>query len=317
MIYTVFISSGFTWGFYGHRKINVMAVFTLPPEMIGFYKKNIEFLEETSVAPDRRRYAVEGEAPRHFIDLDRFGDSAIFKLPRRWKDASELLGADSLMEHGIVPWHIGLMFQRLKDAFLIQDPETILKVSAELGHYIADANVPLHTTSNYDGQLTGQRGLHGLWESRLPELFADGYDFYVGKAKYVDNVPARVWEAIKVANLALDSVLAEENVLAGRMGHKKFGFETKGKQTVKVVSQEYARAYHEQLNGMVERQMKASIKMTADLWYSAWVDAGQPDLKRLIEYRPTVEELQKRRAELMEWRKGSLKSREHESETIH
>ncbi len=27
------------WGFFGHKRINRMAVFTLPPEMMVFYKK--------------------------------------------------------------------------------------------------------------------------------------------------------------------------------------------------------------------------------------------------------------------------------------
>ena len=51
------------WGFYGHKRINRMAVFTLPPEMIGFFKKHIEFVSEHSVDPDKRRYANKVEAP--------------------------------------------------------------------------------------------------------------------------------------------------------------------------------------------------------------------------------------------------------------
>jgi len=145
--------------------------------MIGFYKKNIEFLTEEAVAPDRRRYAIKDEAPRHFIDLDEFGDSAVYKLPRTWAQALGRYGEDSLMERGVVPWQIVRAYNRLKDAMLLYDPEKILRSSADLGHYVADANVPLHTTSNYDGQLTGQPGLHAFWESRLPELFFPEYGF--------------------------------------------------------------------------------------------------------------------------------------------
>ena len=61
------------WGFFGHRKINELAVYTLPPPMLGFYKKNLRYLIDTSVNPDRRRYAVRGEAARHYIDLDAYG----------------------------------------------------------------------------------------------------------------------------------------------------------------------------------------------------------------------------------------------------
>src|SRR5687767_4675154 len=84
-----------SWGFFAHKQINRLAVFTLPPEMIGFYKKNIEYLTEASVNPDRRRFSVVEEAPRHYIDIDHFGDSAMFKMPRYWKEAVEKYSEDT------------------------------------------------------------------------------------------------------------------------------------------------------------------------------------------------------------------------------
>ena len=308
---------GFAWGFFAHKKINRLAVYTLPPEMIGFYKKNIEFLTEEAVAPDRRRYAIKDEAPRHFIDLDEFGDSAVYKLPRTWAQALGRYGEDSLMERGVVPWQIVRAYNRLKDAMLLYDPEKILRSSADLGHYVADANVPLHTTSNYDGQLTGQPGLHAFWESRLPELFFPEYGFFVGKAAYIDNVQGYAWEAVGRAHLALDSVLRFEKRIGGKWGNKKYGFETRGRQTVKVVSYPYAQAYHLALGGMVERQMRRSVKMTGDLWYSAWVDSGQPDLKKLIGYSPSPEELEARKKELEKWKEHRYPARAHEGDGNH
>ena len=70
-----------------------------------------------------------------------------------------------------------------------------------------------------------------------------------------------------------------------------------------MVSAEYARAYNQLLSGMVERRLRASIKMTGDIWYTAWVDAGQPDLKPLIHYQPSTQELEKRKTELKDWKK--------------
>jgi hypothetical protein len=305
----------FSWGFFAHQKINRLAVFTLPVEMIGFYKENIQYISEASVNPDRRRYAIPEEAPRHYIDLDEYGDSAATKLPRYWKDAVAKYGEDSLTRHGIVPWHINRIYYQLKDAFLLKDPDRILRLSADLGHYIADAHVPLHTTKNYDGQLTDQVGIHGFWESRLPELFFTDYDFFVGKAQYIPNVQLAAWNVVAKANLALDSVLRFEKQLSQKMGDRKFNFESKGKQTVKVVSVEYARSYHQLLSGMVERQMRESVKMIGDVWYTAWVDAGQPDLKVLIDYKPTEEELVLRREELKKWKEQRLSNpRVHETE---
>lgn len=305
------LSTGF-WGFFAHEKINRIAVFTLPPDMIGFYKKNIDFITEASVNPDRRRFSVPEEAPRHYLDIDHYGDSALSKMPRFWNDAVKQYTEDTLKAYGVLPWHIYKMYFRLKDAFLVNDPSQILKISAELGHYIADANVPLHTTQNHNGQLTGQDGIHAFWESRLPELFSDEYDFFTGKATHIANPQLDAWKAIEQSHREVDSVLYQEKKLSLKLGDKKYSYETKGKQTVKVYSREYSTAYHQLLNGMVERQMRAAIKMTGDFWYTAWVDAGQPDLKKLINYQPSEAELQHNREALEQWKRDAIKSREHE-----
>ncbi len=302
------------WGFYAHRQINRLSVFTLPPDMIGFYKKNIQYITEASVNPDRRRFAVVDEAPRHYIDIDHFGDSAVYKMPRFWKEAVEKYSEDTLKAYGILPWHVNVMYYRLRDAFMVKDPTRVLSLSADLGHYIADAHVPLHTTENYNGQLTGQEGIHAFWESRLPELFSTRYDFFVGKAEHLNNPQLTIWKAIEHSNLLLDSVLMLEKSLAEKFGEKKYSFETKGKQTIKVYSVEFSTAYHEALSGMVEQRMRGAIKMIGDFWYTAWVDAGQPDLKVLINYTPTEKELAVRRKELEEWKKEQLKARNHEIE---
>lgn len=154
------------WGFFGHKKINRLAVFCLPPEMIRFYKHYITFITEEAVNPDSRRYAVEGEAERHFIDIDVydkfFNDSAVYKMPRYWKQAVERFTEDTLKAYGIVPWHIEKMKHDLTRAFEQRDARRILRLSADLGHYIADGNVPLHTTENYNGQKNRTSGYSRL-----------------------------------------------------------------------------------------------------------------------------------------------------------
>jgi len=312
-VFILFLIGG--WGFYAHRKINRLAVFTLPPEMIGFYKKNIEFITEASVNPDRRRFAVVDEAPRHYIDIDHFGDSAIHTMPRYWREAVEMYTEDTLKAYGTLPWHIQIVYYRLRDAFMVKDPERILSLSADLGHYIADAHVPLHTTENYNGQLSGQEGIHAFWESRLPELFSTEYDFFVGRAEHLTNTQLAAWKAVELSNQHVDSVLVMEKNLTKKFGERKYSFETKGKQTIKVYSKEFSKAYHDALVRMVEKQMRGAIKMTGDFWYTAWVDAGQPDLKMLIDYRPTDTELETRRKELEEWKQQQVKSRTHEVES--
>lgn len=280
---TLCATKSWGWGFFAHRQINRFAVFTLPPAMSKLYKYHIQFITENAVNPDKRRYVVKGEASKHYIDIDHYKDSALWKMPRYWKEAVEVYSEDILMQHGILPWHIYKMKHALTEAFREKDIYRILKLSADIGHYIADANVPLHTTENYNGQLTGQEGIHGLWETRLPELFSDNYDFWVGKAEYVENPQLRIWEAITNAHMEVDTVLWVEKKLSNNFPPaKKFSFERKGSSLKKVYSIAYARAYHTMLKGQVERQIRASIKMVGDFWFTCWLDAGQPNLDELI-----------------------------------
>jgi protein tyrosine phosphatase len=65
---------------------------------------------------------------------------------------------------------------------------------------------------------------------------------------------------------------------------------------------------------MVERQMRGAVKMIGDFWYSAWLDAGQPDVKELMTYQPTDAELEQRRKEAEELKRQRVNARMHEHE---
>lgn len=284
------------WGFFGHKRINRISTFTLPPEMFGFYKEHIEFLTEHAVDPDKRRYAVEGEAQRHYIDIDHYikeGEDPFEIVPRRWNDAVDKFSEDTLQAYGIVPWYIKVMKFKLQRAFEKKNVDLILKYSADIGHYIGDAHVPLHTTENYNGQMTGQKGIHGLWESRLVEINSENYDYFVGKAEYVTDIEDFIWDAVHASHMAVDSVLSIEKELTAEFPKdKKYSFEQRGNVTVSVYSYEFSQAYHEKMNNMVERRLKASIAAVGSIWYTAWVDAGQPDLQQLQNTPPSEELVQ-------------------------
>lgn len=265
----------------------------MPEELIGFFKKHIDYLTDHSVDADKRRYAIKQEAPRHYIDIDVYGENPFEQVPRKWNDAVAKFSEDTLLTYGIVPWHIQTIYNRLVYAFAEKNKENILRNASDLGHYVADAHVPLHTTLNYNGQLTGQKGIHAFWESRLPELFSENYDFLVGSADYRYSVLDVAWEVLEESHTALDSVLGFEKLLSNTFEKdKQYAYEKRGLQTIKVKSASFSAAYHEKLNGMVERRLRKSVKTIGDLWYSAWVDAGQPilDGMRASEH-PFVEEV--------------------------
>ena len=270
----------FSWGFFAHKMINRLAVFTLPESLLLFYKTNIEYITEHAVDADMRRYSDPEEACRHYIDLDYYeANVPIDTVPKYWKDAVAKYSEDTLKAYGIVPWHINLMKYKLTEAFKAKDVDRILKISADIGHYIGDAHVPLHSTENYNGQKTNQHGIHGFWESRLPELFSDKYDFFVGRAKYIDNVQMAAWAASEGSYAAKDSVLDFERKLNTTFGSdRKYSNEQRGQAMIKVYSKEYSEAYHNMIDNQVERRIRASVLTVGSIWYTAWVDGGQPEL---------------------------------------
>jgi len=352
------------WGFFGHRKITKLAVFTLPPDMMPLYKTYIDYLTTHSVDADKRRYTVSEEAIRHYVDVDYWGQNAINIIPHSQREAVikfadyylvengdsllirgidhamlpdefmiigeqevdiELLSAliwdkvnfyegttvwslplveyekalqvsaeqsknytqlvikDRFTDKGISPYYIKTIYNRLIKAYEDKQMDQILRLSADIAHYVSDIHVPLHTSYNYNGQLTDQEGIHAFWETRLPKLYADAeYDLFVGKADYVNDIQEYSWDIIKHSHSLVDSVLQIEKRLSHTFtNYLQYCFEDTELSTVRVQCEAYSRAYHDALGGMVEDQMRRSIKAVGSVWLSAWADAGQPNMSRI------------------------------------
>jgi hypothetical protein len=314
VILLLLFHNSFCWGFYAHRKINYFAVFLLPPEMMVLYKPHIDFLEEHAVDPDKRRYAIAEEAPRHYIDIDHYGSYPYDSLPRKWNDAVAMFSEDTLQAYGIVPWWLQIMLYRLTDAFKEKNQSKILKLSADIGHYVADSHVPLHATKNHNGQYTDQKGIHGFWESRIPELLAEKeWDFFIGKAEFLKNPADFIWARVLESGAAADTVLKFEKQLSlSFSSDQRYSFEERNGVTVRQYSTAYTKAYNDMLRGMVERRMRQSIFAVASFWYTAWVNAGQPDLTKLSNTNFSPDDLKEFETLNAAWKNSPLKGREHE-----
>lgn len=267
-----------TWGFFGHRKINLLAIYTLPPALHLFYRRHQRELQELAVLPDSRRYILDEEAARHYIDLDKYDINQISFSS--WEQVLHTTPEDSLKKHGIVPWHIPIVYQRLVNAFIKKDTLLIIRLSAELGHYVADAHVPLHTTSNYDGQKTEQVGLHSFWESRIPEILDKRLDLFSGPATYHDNVQLASWSWVLASHKELNKLFQMAAQVSSEIKEsEKYSFEQKGQVLIKTPSLKYSLAYHKALNHQIESRFSSAVQHVGDLWYSAWLVAGQPSFE--------------------------------------
>ncbi|MCI0919852.1 zinc dependent phospholipase C family protein [Sphingobacterium rhinopitheci] len=270
-----------SWGFYAHKKINESAVFLLPTELAIFYKKNIKEITNKAIDADKRCYTDSLEPPRHYIDINEIDDN-IDSIPVHWRKATEKYTERKLIAAGIIPWQISRTYQNLVQAFKIKDRNKIIRYSADLGHYIADSHVPLHTTSNYNGQQTNQIGIHAFWETRLPEMFAKHYNLFIGTASYVNKPLEAAWEIVRKSNTMVDSVLTLEKELSQTFRPSDIkAYIERNNQLILMYSDAYATAYHDVLNGMVERRFRSSVHAVSSYWYSAWIDAGQPKLNSL------------------------------------
>lgn len=267
-----------SWGFYAHKRINHLAVFTLPESMNRLYKRHIRAIESLSVLPDQRRHTLDEEAARHYIDLDQYELNRIAYLT--FEKASLIYTKDTLQQHGIVPWIIPIMKNRLKYAFLSRDTLQVIKLSAELGHYIADAHVPLHTTSNYDGQKTNQVGIHAFWESKIPEMLQADLEDWSAPANYIPDLQIETWNWILHAHTHVKNLLVQEAELNARTKPQaKYLFLKKGSILTKTYAPAYVKEYHKLLNHQIETQFNEAIQHVGNVWYSAWLEAGQPDFK--------------------------------------
>jgi len=309
-----------SWGIFGHEHINNAAVLALPKPMQTFFYNHIDFITQESTVPDLRIYSLKDKAefPRHFIDVENFG--ALDTLPHSFDDIKKKHDDKFLSSNGILPWYIQDIMTKLTKAFKDKRKTEILLLAADLGHYVGDAHMPLHTSANYNGQLTNQKGIHSLFESNILEKFGKNYNYYTGEAQYIENVDKAIWDMIQDTHnlveplLLVDRKLREKYAVDNLYETDANGNVLKNKFNYSVFSKEYATDLHEDLNGMVEKQIRKAIVTTSNLWYTAWVNAGKPNLDDLDKQEQTNRNAKKLKQDLKLWKKGKLFGLESEKE---
>ena len=274
--------SGLGWGFWAHRAINRSAVDLLPAELRPFFEIYKDSLTVHAVDADRRRFSEKNEGFYHYINIDRYGRYPYSELPHSYSEARARFGKAVVDSNGTVPWRIAQVTAELTEAMKAQDKGRILLYASDLGHYLGDAHVPLHATENHDGQLTHQKGIHARWESRLPELYGAQYLLGHGSVEYVASPVEKAFGIILESAALVDSVLtldvkAREGIPEGEL---MTALQRRGR-TVYEFSDTYFKHYHELLRGMVERRMNEASVRLASFLYTAWIDAGKPDLSKL------------------------------------
>ena len=246
------------------------------------YKNNEFTLKVYATKPDNRRYIDPNEGTRHFIDLDTYMaiDSGFIGL--NYMTAKELYSQCMEENHefgqdGILPWHCLLIMHRLTEAMRGGQLEDILQISGELGHYISDAHVPLHTTHNYNGQRSRQYGIHGLWESTIPELEFEQYDYWIDEElSYWENPLEKLWSIILDSHNMLFFVFSAEYCVSEDVTIPKYSYRYRQGRAHRTYCKAFCARYAELCQGHVEKRYRQAVHAVASVWFTCWVNAGMP-----------------------------------------
>ena len=248
------------WGSIGHPIINYNTILTALPKM-DFFEDLADLLADHSSDADNRKSIDPTEAPKHYIDIDNYPEFiATGTIPQNFDSLVALHGYSFVIDQGILPWAILNTANSLQVAFENNDMNKAMLLSADLGHYIADAHMPLHITKNYNGQLTDQYGVHFRYESDLIGRFQNQIIYGGDSLKYIDNLPGYIFNMIYDNYLYVDSVLAADaaaTAFAGNYSSTTY----------------YNKFWELSKNFTIDLYKKASYKITCVI-YTAWINAG-------------------------------------------
>ena len=264
-------SHAIAWGFDAHKFIADRMIELLPPELKPLFVARRAFIVERAIDPDLWRTVGWEEPPNHFLDIDHeaFGPYPFAGLPRDYADAVQKFGRDFVHQQGLLPWRTSEFWGRLRREFesLKRTPppgyaaDNIVLYAAVLAHYVSDGHVPLHAVVNYNGQLTGQDGLHSRWEGELFERNRTTLKIAPPPLKAVTVPRDTMFDVLLASNRLAANVLESDRIAAeGREFYDDAYFDAFAKGTLSTL----------------ERRLNDSISAVASFIVGAWEMAGKP-----------------------------------------
>ena len=264
------------WGFDAHKFIADRMIALLPAELKPLFEQRRDFIVERSIDPDLwRTVGFEEEPPNHFLDMDHeaFGPYPFAALPRDYADAVQKFGRNFIHQQGLLPWRTSEFYGRLVREFeaLQRTPppgyaaDNIALFAAVIAHYVSDGHVPLHAVVNYNGQLTGQDGVHSRWEGELFERNRARLTIAPPPVKPVTVPRDAMFEVLLASNRDSANVLdSDRQAAAGREFYDDAYFDAFAKGTLSTL----------------ERRLNDSISAVASFIIGAWESAGKPAIAK-------------------------------------
>ena len=253
----------FAWGPQAHGLADDWAIGTLPPNLRNYYQANRSFILQHANDPEVWIKKDRYERMRHYIFLDKYGTFPYLDLPHSYKAADQKYGLRHITRNGVLPWQIGEYSLKLTNAFRARKWEQVKLDSAALAFYVTDAHDPMHTTQNYDGQLTGQTGLGMRFGKELVERYSHFFMFRPDNAVRINDPTERAFQMVLEAHTWVDQIiLADLVALNGVQGY----------------TDEYFDAFYSRIGSTAMKEISEGAHDIGSFWYSAWMNAGSPEL---------------------------------------
>ena len=257
------LNPAFAWGPTAHEIVNTWAIQTLPAEIRFYFEDNRQFLAEHANDPDELIKKDRYERMRHYIYLDKYGIFPYLALPHEYQEAKQKFASWRITRDGVLPWQIGEYSLRLTKAMKAGDWDEVKADAAALAHYLADAHDPLHTTQNFDGQMTSQKGLSSRFDIHLFDRYSKLFVIHPDNAVKIDDPTEYAFQACLAANVWVDLVVWSD--LRAREGLPGY-------------NDEYYDRFYNQVGPSVIREINSAAHDTGSYWYTAWLNAGRPQL---------------------------------------
>jgi hypothetical protein len=262
----------YAWGAAAHRYVMQRAIDLLPAEIKPFFVRHRDELVLRVNDPDLWRVVgFEDEPPNHQIDfgVPDYGPYPFTALPREYDIAVETFGAATVRRHGLLPWRTVEEFGNLRRVFqgfprgqIYVEGNSVL-FAATLAHYVQDATQPLHVHNNFDGQLTGQNGLHARFEAELFERFESRLTVSPAPIRPVTNIRDLIFEVALSSHQLVPQILqADRDAIGAKDAY----------------DDDYFEKFLNNVRPVLERQLAEAITESASVIASAWTEAGKPAL---------------------------------------
>ena len=255
---------GWAWGDRGHKLVNAAAVDNLPQPLRSYFEARKVFLVEHASDPDLLAHDDAAERPHHYTDMDA-DDTYPFPNLRRQFVLERAAPMFWQLRNGDSLWQIERFTLRLADSLEHRRWQAADQDAVFAAHYATDLTQPLHTVKNYDGQLTGQKGVHARFETDLVNALADGWRLEAQPAVFLPDLRGRIFEEAVRSFNCRNLVFASDRIaVSGRT----------------YLDPQYNALFYKLAAPLALKQLSDAASFVSSLWYTAWVRAGKPPLPR-------------------------------------